>query len=315
MIKFILAGCVLMSSGWGFFGHQRINRQAVFTLPPEMIGFYKTHIQYLEESAVNPDKRRYAIPEEAPRHYIDLDDYGDSAAYKLPFYWKQAVEMYGEDSLMAHGIVPWHIQRMYERLKVAFMVGDPVAILKMSTELGHYVGDAHVPLHTTANYNGQKTGQHGIHGFWESRMPELFSHDYDFMVGKAAYVENVQMAAWEMVRQSHLAVDSVLTFERELSTRKENEKYSFETRANQTVKVYAYGYSKDYHRLLDGMVERRMRASIRMVGSLWYSAWVDAGQPDIQRLITYQPGPQELQARKEELEKWKEANVHTRPHE
>ncbi len=26
---------------WGFFGHKRINRMAVFTLPPEMMVFYK----------------------------------------------------------------------------------------------------------------------------------------------------------------------------------------------------------------------------------------------------------------------------------
>jgi hypothetical protein len=96
-------------SGWGFFAHQKINRLAVFTLPVEMIGFYKKNIQYISEAAVNPDRRRYAIPEEAPRHYIDLDEYGDSAATKLPRYWKQAVEKYGEDSLMKHGIVPWHI--------------------------------------------------------------------------------------------------------------------------------------------------------------------------------------------------------------
>ena len=69
------------SFSWGFFGHKRINRLAVFTLPPEMMPFYKKHIQFLTENAVNPDRRRYAIEEEAARHYIDLDVYGDSAVY------------------------------------------------------------------------------------------------------------------------------------------------------------------------------------------------------------------------------------------
>ena len=31
--------------------------------------------------------------------------------------------------------------------------------------------------------------------------------------------------------------------------------------------------------MLSGMVERRMRKSIISIGNLWYSAWVDAGQP------------------------------------
>lgn len=79
------------------------------------------NIRYIEEAAVNPDRRRYAAPEEAPRHYIDLDVYGDSAAYKLPRYWKEAVEKFGEDSLTKHGIVPWHINRVYFQLKEAFL--------------------------------------------------------------------------------------------------------------------------------------------------------------------------------------------------
>src|SRR5262245_39795059 len=100
-----------MISSWGFFSHQHINRLAVFTLPPEMIVFYKPHINYLTEAAVNPDRRRYAVAEEAPRHYIDLDHYADSAGTRPPKYWKDAVEKYSRDSLLAHGIVPWHIVR------------------------------------------------------------------------------------------------------------------------------------------------------------------------------------------------------------
>jgi hypothetical protein len=153
-------------SNWGFFAHQRINRLAVFILPPEMIGFYKANIQYIMEASVNPDRRRFSVVDEAPRHYIDLDHYGDSALYKMPSYWQEAVEKYSEDTLKAYGIVPWHIQRMYFSLRDAFLLRDAQRILKISAELGHYIADAHVPLHTTENYNGQLTvftpsGNHG----------------------------------------------------------------------------------------------------------------------------------------------------------
>ena len=130
-----------------------------------MIGFYKKNIQYLEEASVNPDRRRYAVEDEAAKHYIDLDDYGDSAAFKLPRYWNDAIKKYSEDSLQARGIVPWHINRMYYQLKDAFLLKDPQRILRVSAELGHYVADANVPLHTTRNYDGQLTGQNGIHAF------------------------------------------------------------------------------------------------------------------------------------------------------
>ena len=63
---------------WGFFAHQKINQMAVFLLPPEMMGFYKKNLDYVQEASVNPDRRRYAIAEEAPRHYIDMEEYKDS---------------------------------------------------------------------------------------------------------------------------------------------------------------------------------------------------------------------------------------------
>ncbi|MHC2991025.1 S1/P1 Nuclease [Pontibacter sp. HJ8] len=270
---------------WGFFAHQRINRLAVFSLPPEMVGFYKQHIRYITENAVNPDRRRYAVAGEASRHYIDIDVYGDSALYKMPRYWQQAVEKYSEDTLMAHGIVPWHINRMKFQLTQAFKERDLDRILRLSADMGHYIADACVPLHTTYNYNGQLTGQRGIHAFWETRLPEMLSDNYDFFVGQATYIEQPQLKAWELVTSAHLALDSVLRFERELTQEFEEEKkYSYEVRGNLTTRVYSRDFSQAYHNKLNGQVERQMRLAIHTISSYWYTAWVDAGQPDLKAL-------------------------------
>jgi hypothetical protein len=314
---FYLTGVALVCSGfaWGFFAHQKINKLAVFTLPPEMIAFYKKNITFISEHAVDPDKRRYAVVDEAARHYLDLDHYGDSALYKMPRFWKQAVEKHSEDTLKAYGVLPWHIHRMYSQLRDAFMLKDPDRILKMSAEIGHYLGDAHVPLHTTENYNGQLTGQEGIHGFWESRLPELFFEEYDFFVGKAEYISDPQLEAWRAIESSHLALDSVLRFERELAKKFGEKKFSFESKGKLTFKVYASEYSKAYHAALSGMVERQMRVCIRRIGSYWYTAWVDAGQPDLRKLIDYKPTEAELQQRRAELEEWKKQNYAARKHE
>ncbi|HEU5148633.1 MAG TPA: zinc dependent phospholipase C family protein [Chryseosolibacter sp.] len=290
---------------WGFFAHQRINRLAVFTLPPDLIGFYKKHIATITEASVNPDRRRYAVPEEGARHFMDVDHYGDSVVEGMPRNWFDASEAFEEDTLKDHGILPWHIYAMYLRLRDAFMVRDPGLIIKISAELGHYVADAHVPLHTTKNYNGQLTGQEGIHGFWESRLPEVFSNEYDFMVGRAEYLNDPRQAAWDIVMSSHALVDAVLNKEKELERQYAEKKYSFEQRGNTTVKVYAMEYTAAYHRALDGMVEAQMRASIKMIGSYWLTAWIDAGQPDMRKLIHYSPSEEELARNRAELEEWK----------
>ncbi|WP_188466081.1 zinc dependent phospholipase C family protein [Marivirga lumbricoides] len=281
---------------WGFYAHQKINRIAVFTLPPEMLTFYKTNIQYITENAVNPDRRRYAVKGEAPRHYIDLDVYGDSAVYKLPRYWYDAVEKFTEDTLKAYGIVPWHVQFMTYQLTEAFKEKDPDKILRLSADLGHYIADANVPLHTTENYNGQLSGQYGIHGFWESRLPELYSDDYDFFVGKASYIKNTQLEIWKAVEQAHNCLDSVFTTEKHLTEKfKADEKYSSELRGNVNTKVYSREFSLAYHRQLSGQVERQMRKSIKMVGDFWYTAWVNAGQPDLNMLLDYYIAKEEIE--------------------
>jgi len=315
LFPIVLILVVPLCGFWGFFAHQRINRLAVFTLPAEMVGFYKKNIEYITKTAVNPDRRRFSMPEEAPRHYIDLDHYSDSAVFNMPRYWKQAVEKYSEDTLLSYGILPWHIQTMYYRLKDAFMVKDPAKILKISAELGHYLADAHVPLHTTENYNGQLTGQEGIHAFWESRLPELFSNDYDFFVGRAEYLQNTQLAAWQAIESSHHEVDSVLIHEKRLSDKLGEKKYSFETKGRQTTKVYSAEYSAAYHKILRGMVERQMQRAIKMIGDFWYTAWVDAGQPDLKAMINYTPTEEELKKNREELEQWKQHQVKSRDHE
>ncbi|HEY0031389.1 MAG TPA: zinc dependent phospholipase C family protein [Bacteroidia bacterium] len=269
---------------WGFFAHQKINRMAVFTLPEGMIGFYKQHIEYISAHAVDPDKRRYANEEEAPRHYIDIDHYGEHAFDSVPQRWKKAVEKYSEDTLKAYGIVPWHIEKMVYRLTEAFKAENMDLILHYSADLGHYIADAHVPLHTTENYNGQKTNQKGIHGFWESRIPELKSEGYDYWVGRAKYIDKPLDKAWAVVKASNAAVDSVLGFEAQLNAKyPSDKKYSFENRGATLMKVYSKEYTEDYDKMLNGMVERRMREAIVTVGSLWYTAWVNAGKPDLSR--------------------------------
>ena len=356
---------------WGFFGHRRINRLAVFTLPPEMSGFYKRHIEYVTEHAVDPDKRRYATRHEAVRHYIDIDHWDgypftavprdwtdalakhtsvsavtvdgdtlslfgqglhrrngerivfengwlagknpglDYAAYRdffqatfLPQYYEESwscscagmetllqqpipgcLAIIAMDRFSEYGILPYHLPVMQRRLTKAFEERDPDKIIRLSTEMGHYIADAHVPLHTTENYNGQLTGQDGIHAFWESRLPELFADDqYDYFVGPAVYIGDPPAFFWDVVLSSHMLLDSVLFGEKTLSRSfPSDQQFCYEERLGQTVRTQCAAYAKAYHDQQAGQVEARMRASILAVGSAWYTAWVDAGSPDLQK--------------------------------
>lgn len=298
---------------WGFYGHKRINRVAVFTLPPEMLGFFKENIEFITEHAVDPDKRRYSVEGEAQRHYIDIDHYaanGQNPFEVVPRKWDDAIAKFTEDTLQAYGIVPWHIQLMKLRLQKAFESKNIDLILKYASEIGHYIGDAHVPLHTTENYNGQLTGQRGIHGLWESRIVEINSEEYDYFVGKGRYISNVLDFAWDAVKASNVAVDSVLRIEKELTASfPSDQKYAYETRGQVLVQVYSKAFCDEYQLRLNNMIERRMREAIIAVGSIWYTAWVDAGQPDLSAL-TATPPSAELLKELQELEEMYQHSEH-----
>ena len=271
---------------WGFFAHEKINYYAVFLLPPGMMVFYKPHIEFLREHAVDPDKRRYMILQEGARHYIDIDRYGAYPYVALPHNWEEAKARFGEDTLMANGIVPWWTQQMLGRLTRAFREKDASAILKLSAEIGHYIADVHVPLHASQNHNGQLTNQKGIHAFWESRIPELLAEkEWDFFVHKADYISDPDDFIWKRVLESGRQADTVLQNEKALSNHfPADQQWAFETRNGRLVRQYSSAYTIAYDRQLRGMVERRMRQSVYAVASFWYTAWVNAGQPDLSGL-------------------------------
>lgn len=404
-ILLLIVVCCLASAytaRWGFFAHRRINRLAVFTLPPEMVGFYKKNLEYITEHAVDPDKRRYATRHEAVRHYIDIDHWGsfpfaqvprrrtealmrfaelgvvdsqgdtvtildstmlrveggrlfftdaidpmwlaggfDLDAYRrlfreqmLPQYYEDAWVLdcdtleqllnipvdcrsaYVVDHFSEYGILPYHLLTMQRNLTEAFRQGSVERILRLSAEMGHYLGDAHVPLHTTENYNGQLTGQVGIHAFWESRIPELFADDtYDFFVGKATYIEDPQAYFWKVVLDSHQLVEEVLRTEKELSEEFPRDKqYCFEERLGRTVRTECREYARAYQERLGGQVEARMRAAILAIGSSWFTAWVDAGQPNLRVLGDLQLSRQEIQEIQEMEERFRNGTQKGRSH-
>lgn len=276
----------LQSSGWGFFAHKLINRQAVFSLPDPLFQFYKYHIRAIVANAVNPDKRRCVVEGEAARHFIDLDHYSQEQIEKLPKEWGEAVKVIGEEQLNQHGIIPWHIKVMRNRLVSAFKDQNVEKIIKISAEAGHYLADINVPLHTTKNYNGQLSGQHGIHGLWESRLPELFAKNYDLFIGTAKYIKSWDDIIWSAMHTAHANVKKVLDLESSCSENFKLDKFSYEQRGATLQRVYSNEFCIQYNALLEDMVENQMRKAIVCVADFWYSCWIDAGSPNIDSLLS-----------------------------
>ena len=209
------------------------------------------------------------------------------------------------DHLTPHGVLPYNLERVYRKLVQAFYDQNGSTIFRYAADLGHYVGDATVPLHTCSNYNGQKTGQYGIHAFWESRIPELFFEQYQVWVGGAEYITDVRSYVWEIVLESNALVSDVLSNEKVAREQiPDEEEYAIIERSGRPVQAQSDTLTKLYNALMGDMVENRFRRAILAVGSLWYSAWVDAGMPDLTQIqremdqVLIQDGKRRLRIRK-----------------
>lgn len=283
-----------LARAWGVWGHQHINRAAVFALPEPMRAFYFNHIDFITIEASIPDLRKYVISDrqEFPRHFIDVDIYGEHPFDALPASWDSAVEKYGKDSLYRYGILPWYIQLITQKLTSAFKQHNKAKILFLSADLAHYIGDGYQPLHTTKNYDGQLSGQKGVHALFESFIPELFGSRFNLHTPPARYLKDVEKASWDIVKQSHALVRPLLASEKELlDTWPEDKIYEQDKngkiRKNQyNQSYYSKEFTKAWQRRLDGMIEKQLQLAIQTTASFWYTAWVNAGKPDLSKLDT-----------------------------
>lgn len=302
------------AESWGFYTHRLINRNAVFTLPPGMIGFYKKHLEYITEHSIDPDKRSRGVPGEAERHYSDIDHYGPSPFDSMPRTWKAAVAKYTEDTLRAYGILPWNIDKFTFSLTQAFRDMDVDKILYYSANLGHYVADATVPVHNTQYYDGKTLQQKGIHAFWESRIPELLAKDYNLFVGRAEYIDSPLDRAWDLVKESHYAVDTIFAIEEDMRANYPNDKkFVLQERGNTLQRQYSREYTVEFDKRSNYMVKRKIRRAVFNVGSFWYTAWVNAGQPDLKKIEDKEVTAAHKKELKEQEKMWKTGKPVGRP--
>ncbi len=291
-ISFLSASVLIITTAfglisWGKFGHAHINRAAVLALPASMQTFYFNHIDYITQEANAPDVRKYTYRDtpEFSRHFIHMEDLGNLDS--VPKSPAAALAKYNKKFFAKHGTLPWSIQDIMVKLTDAFKKKHKIDILFLSADLGHYIGDAYMPLHVSSNHDGLLTNRKGSHAMFESQMPELFGESYNYRVKQAVYIADIQKETWRIMSESLKAADTLLQADRDLYKNLSDNKI-YELDATGKIKTNEYNepiHTREYCRLyqqgLHGMVERKLRQSISTTASFWYTAWVNAGKPDL----------------------------------
>ena len=258
------------ADAWGFEAHKYILSRAIPLLPPEIRPFFERFRVTIVEHAVDPDLWRTAGWEaEPPRHFVDMDAYGPYPFKQMPRTYEDAVARYGKDFVEKNGTLPWRTADIFKQLTEAFAQRQPYArenIKFFSSVISHYVGDAHVPFHAALNYDGQLTGQWGIHSRFETELFLRFENRMKVTPGPVVTIPDARDAIFDTLVSSFSYVQAILDADKALAQGRE---------------VYDDEYFERFFAKVQPVLERRLGESIAATASFITSAWNAAGRPTL----------------------------------
>ena len=262
------------TEAWGLDAHRFIVARAIDLIPDSIRPFFKRHQAFIVEHSVDPDLWRTAgFLDEPPRHFLDFDAYGRYPFSGLPHDVERAIEKFGSATVTKNGLLPWRTAEMVDRLTRAFADqkrgGRPYSlddIQFFSAVVGHYVADAHVPFHATLNYDGQLTGQNGIHARFETELFTRFRERLQLRPMAASSVTDARALIFERLLSSFQLVAPILDADRAaLGSRR----------------AYDDAYFEELRVRTQPILEQRLNESITAVAALIAGAWEQAGKPDL----------------------------------
>jgi len=264
---FLIILCLLLSS-WGSKGHKKISQNFAACLPARMSFLKPVWTNFIMTHASDADNRKSQDPDESPRHYIDIDSYTEFLQTgRISMDYDSLVDVHGYNFVIGEGVLPWATRITYDSLKSCFQRRDWNRSMLFAADLGHYVGDGHMPLHITNNYNGQMTGQTGIHSRYESSLISRYEAQINYPADSAQLIPDVQKYIFDNLYNNYRFIDSLLL-------------------ADTYAKTIAGGTgSETYYQTLwtktGGFTVKLMSHASNALASLIYTAWVEAGSPMI----------------------------------
>jgi hypothetical protein len=257
----------LFASSWGYVGHYNISYRASLSFNSEMSSF-TGWIQTLADSASVPDYRKSSDPTESAKHYIDVDNYSEFVQNGfISQSLATVISLHGSTNIYDWGILPWATITTFDSLKSCFQRGDFNKALFFACDLGHYVGDGHMPLHITKNYDGYDTGNNGIHSRYETTMIGGYISQITYTGSAVSEITDVPNYIFSYLYANHQYVDSVLIADN--AAKAVNASYS-----STAYKAELWNRTKVFTTML-------LNNASHALAELIYTAWAQAGKPSV----------------------------------
>lgn len=222
----------------------------------------------LASHSSDADERKKTDPSEANKHFINLDSYPEFLrSGRIPQTLDSVIALHGSGFVMDAGILPWAILSIFDSLENSFARHNWNQSVLYAADLGHYIGDGHQPLHLTKNYDGQSTGQNGIHSRYETNMISDFYDQLVFPFDSAIYIRELNRFVFDFVYLDYRYIDTVL----------QADVYAKAIAGNISSKAY---YNALWAKSGKPTIRLFKNASLSLA-SLIYTAWIMAGNPVI----------------------------------
>jgi len=263
---------------WGYFGHRQINKQAAQNLNGPFGQFVKNYESALAWYGPVPDYLKGIDHNEFPRHFMDADLYDSFPFNQIPADYDSLLAKYGEENVLKWGYLPWVIQTTCERIiNLLKQERFEEAIYHMGA-LGHYVSDLHNPLHTIKNYNGQFTGNKGVHFRWEGRLVKEYVNVIT-PSPNSIMIKDPLAAAFDILRNSfslHVQIMDADTKARKILTPeqiKELDSYKILPFEEPYLQIL-YSETKD-------LLHSQLGGAVTSIADYWLYCYMAAGSPEL----------------------------------
>ncbi len=253
---------------WGGQGHKTISLHAAYSFKGKMKPF-RSFFDFIVEHASDPDKRKSVDKTEGKKHYIDVDNYDEYlSSGKIIFSYEENVSLHGEKFVAKNGTLPWATRASYDSLVICLKRTDLDKAKQFAADLGHYVADGHMPLHTSRNYDGQFTDNKGIHGRYESTMVNAAYDELKYYkIRRSKKVADVNSYILDYLYESNTYVDSIMhadDYAQKIAKSTESDAY-----------IAALWLKTG------DLTQYLLKHASQALANLYYTAWVEAGKPKI----------------------------------
>ncbi len=278
-----IAAIAAICLAWGNAGHYKINSKAALSFNQEMSQFQEWSAT-LANYASEADYRKSTDPTESPKHYIDIDNYPEfNSTGRIPQTLDSAIMIYGSGFVYDQGVLPWAILTTFDSLTACFERMNWDKGVLFAADLGHYIADGHMPLHITRNYNGQYSGNRGIHSRYESTMINAFGSQINYNGVPIGEIQDPGQYVFDFLYTNYTYVDSVL----------DADNYAQGISGGNT---YSSAYKQALWEKTSGFTTMLFKNASHALAEMMYTAWLKAGSPQMSSSgIFFEASPSTIQ--------------------